>query len=184
MNNIDLSKYVNRHGAQSKFTRLLWEIAWWCFAKPTPRWCLNGWRCFLLKVFGAKLGSGCRVQGGAEIWLPSNLQMGNNCWLDGGAKIYNVAKIKLGDNCVVSAGAFLCGAGHDVESPIFELIAKPIKIGDSAWIASSAIVLPGVKIGDGAVVAAGAVVSKDVNPWTIVAGNPAKTIKSRVINTN
>ena len=179
MNNIDLSKYVNRHGTQSKFKRLLWELVWRCFAKPTPRWCLNGWRCFLLKVFGAQLGGGCRVQGESAIWLPSNLQMGDNCWLDGGAKIYNVARIKLGANCVVSAGAFLCAAGHDVDSQIFELATKPIEVGDCVWVASNSIVLPGVKIGDGAVVAAGAVVTKDVEPWTVVGGNPAKFIKRR-----
>lgn len=181
MNSIDLSKYVNRHGAQSKFKRLLWEIVWGVFAKHTPRWCFNSWRCFLLRMFGANIGKRCRVYGGTQIWLPQNLWMGDDCWLDNDVKIYNVDKIVLGSNCVVSAGAFLCTASHDISSTMFELVTKPIEIKDSAWCSSNALVLPGVTIGEGAVVGAGAVVTKDVEPCTVVAGNPAKVIKKRVV---
>jgi acetyltransferase-like isoleucine patch superfamily enzyme len=63
----------------------------------------------------------------------------------------------------------------------FDLITKPITIKDNVWIATGAMVLPGVTIGEGAVVAAGAVVTKDVDDWMVVGGNPAKVIKKRVI---
>lgn len=179
MNKIDLSKYCNRHSRGSKIKRLLWEIVWTCLARPTPRWALNRWRCFLLQLFGAKIGKNCRVQGSAEIWQPWMLTTGDNCWIDGGSKIYSAAPIALGSNCVVSEGAFLCAASHDIASQIFELATAPITMGDGAWIASRAIVLPGMKIGEGAVVAAGAVVTKDVAPWTVVGGNPATVIKKR-----
>ena len=61
----------------------------------------------------------------------------------------------------------------------FEITSKPITIKDNVWVATGAIVLPGVTIGAGAVVAAGSVVVKDVEPWTVVGGNPAKFIKKR-----
>lgn len=121
------------------------------------------------------------MQGGAEIWQPWKLTLGDNCWIDGGAKIYSVDAITLGSNCVVSAGAFLCTASHDVTSPVFELCTAPIVLEDGVWVASNSIVLPGVSVGEGAVVAAGAVVTKDVQDWTIVGGNPAKVIGSRKI---
>jgi len=179
---VDLSKYVNRHSGGSKAKRLLWEIVWACLARPTPRWTLNGWRCWLLKVFGAKLGKGCRVQGRAEIWQPWKLTLGENCWIDGGARIYSADEITLGANCVVSAGAFLCTASHDLSSPVFELVTKPVRLGDCAWAAGNATILPGVTLGEGAVAAAGAVVAKDVPPWTVVAGNPAREIGRRDVH--
>ena len=63
-----------------------------------------------------------------------------------------------------------------------ELTHKPIMIGASAWVAGWSIILPGVTIGEGAVVGAGAVVTKDVEPWSVVAGNPAKFIKKRMLS--
>lgn len=176
---VQLSRYTNSHSRKSKIKRLLWEITWTCFAKPTPRWCLNGWRCFLLRLFGAQIGKGCRVYGGAEIWIPDNFVLGDYSWLDNGTKIYCVDKIKIGANCVISANAFLCTASHDIGSVSFELKTKPITIDDCAWVASNAIILPGVAIGEGAVVAAGSVVAKNVDPWAIIAGNPAKEIGKR-----
>ena len=59
------------------------------------------------------------------------------------------------------------------------MVTKPITICDNVWVATGAVVLPGVTIGEGAVVGTGAVVTKDVEPWTIVGGNPAKFIKRR-----
>jgi putative colanic acid biosynthesis acetyltransferase WcaF len=57
-----------------------------------------------------------------------------------------------------------------------------IMIGSDVFIGAKALVLPGVTVGDGAVIGAGSVVTKDVAPWTIVGGNPAKFIKERIIN--
>ena len=108
--------------------------------------------------------------------------LGDNSWLDNGAKIYCVDKITIGSNCVVSANAFLCTASHDINSLTFKLVTKQLLIDDGVWIASNAIVLPGgAKIGEGAVVAAGSVVTRDMAPWVIVAGNPAKEIGKRNI---
>ena len=66
-----------------------------------------------------------------------------------------------------------------MHEPTFDLVTKPISIKDDVWIATGAYVLPGVTIGEGAVVGAGSVVTKDVEPWSVVAGNPAKFIKKR-----
>lgn len=174
---IDLSKYQNRN--KNKLKRLMWEIVWAVVFRPTPRWCLNGWRVALLKAFGAKIAAGVKVQGSAEIWQPWKLTIGENSWIGGGVKLYSVDEIKIGANSVISEGAFICTASHDIKSEIFELKTKPITIGDSAWIAARAIVLPGVTIGEGAVAAAGAVVTKDVAPDSVVAGNPARVIGKR-----
>jgi putative colanic acid biosynthesis acetyltransferase WcaF len=105
--------------------------------------------------------------------------MGAYACLSENVDCYTVDAIKIGAQATVSQGVKLCTAGHDISSKIMELTYAPITIGENAWVAAWSIVLPGVTVGDGAVVAAGAVVTKDVEPWTVVGGNPAKFIKKR-----
>ena len=176
---VNLSNYVNRHG--DKIRRLVWGVVWRVFASTTPRWAFQGWRRTLLRTFGAKIGRNVRVNGGARVWMPRNLTIGENSWVGERANLYCVAPVRIGANAVVSEDAFVCTAEHDITSAKFELMTEPVEVGDMAWIGSFAILLPGVRIGEGAVVGAGAVVTKDVEPWTVVAGNPARVIKKREI---
>lgn len=185
MAELDLKNYKNRHSLGSKIARLLWNVVWVLFFRPTPDRVLGvfvWWRIFLLRLFGAKIGKHCAVRSSAKIWLPWNLEMGDWVAISEDCDVYNADKISIGDRTTISKGAFLCGASHDIKSPTMELVHAPITIGCDAWVAARSIVLPGLTIGDGAVVAAGAVVTKDVAPWTVVGGNPAKAIKTRKLN--
>ena len=94
---------------------------------------------------------------------------------------YNVALIRIGANTTVSQGAFLCTASHDITNPLNPLITAPIVIEDQAWIGAKAYIGMGVTIMQGAVVGATASVYKNVEPWTVVGGNPAKFIKKRIL---
>ena len=105
--------------------------------------------------------------------------MGAYACMSEGVDCYNVDEIVIGAQATVSQGVKLCSASHDISSRIMELITSPIRIGENAWVAGWSIILPGVTIGEGAVVGAGSVVTKNVEPWTVVAGNPAKVIKRR-----
>ncbi len=135
---------------------------------------------WLLRLFGAKIGKRkCLVYGTANIFAPWNLEMDNHSCIGPHANIYNKDLIRIGSHSVISQGAYLCTASHDYNSPDHTLITKPIIVGDHVWIAAEAFVGMGVTIGEGAVVAARAVVNKDVEPWTVVGGNPAKYIKDR-----
>ena len=178
---VDLARYRNRHPLKNLAARFLWQAAWAAGASWTPRYVLNGWRRLLLRMFGAKVGKGCRLTSSMEVWTPSRLFMGRSVWIDRNVYLYDVERITIGDNAIVSDGAFICTAGHDITKSDFPLTVAPVEIGAGAWVAARAIVLPGVKIGEGAVVAAGAVVSKDVEPWTVVAGNPARPVKKREV---
>ena len=93
--------------------------------------------------------------------------------------MYGLDKITIGCNCCIGDDVRLLTGSHDIASSHFDLVTRPITIMDNVWIATGAILLPGVTIGEGAVVASGAVVTKDVPSWTVVAGNPAKYIKKR-----
>ena len=182
MAELDLKNYKNRHSLRSKIARVLWNVVWLLLFRPTPDRVLGvfvWWRISLLRLFGAKIGRHCAVRSSAKIWLPWNLEMGDWVAISEDCDVYNADKISIGDRTTISKGAFLCGASHDITSPTMELVQAPIAIGSDAWIAAWAIVLPGLTIGNGAVVAAGSVVAKDVEPWTVVGGNPAKNIKKR-----
>lgn len=178
MREVDLSGYQNKHSAKSKGIRLLWEVVWLVLFRPTPRWCLNWWRCFLLRLFGSKIGKGVRIQGSARIWQPWRLEIGDNSWIDGNVNLYTVDDISIGSNSVVSDGVFLCTATHDIHSAGFQLVTRPLRLENNVWIAARAIVLPGVIVGAGAVVGAGSVVTKHVEPSSVVAGNPARNVGS------
>jgi len=178
---LELHKYQNRHSMKSKLARVAWNLVWLLLFRPTPRGFLYGWRRFLLRLFGAKIGRGGHVLPSCRIWQPWNLTMGDYACLSENVDCYSVDRITIGKHAVVSQGAFLCCASHDISSPIMELTYAPITVEDQAWVAARAFVGPGITIGEGAVVGACAVVTKDVPPWTVVAGNPAQFIKKRVI---
>lgn len=181
MAELNLKNYKNRHPIKSKIARAVWNVVWTFLFRPTPEHSriFNKWRIFLLRCFGAKVGAGCVLKSSCEIWQPWKLEMGDYVALSEHVICYTVDRIKIGSQTTVSREAFLCCAGHDVASPIMELTYAPITIGSNCWIAGRAIVMPGVSVGDGAVVAAGAVATKDVEPWSVVGGNPAKFIKKR-----
>ena len=115
----------------------------------------------------------CRID------YPWHLRMDEKSSLGDGAWAYCLDNISIGKNCCIGEDVRLLTGSHDVTSPHFDLITKPILIHDNVWIATGAIILPRITIGEGAVVGAGAVVTKNVKPWTVVGGNPAKVIKKR-----
>lgn len=178
---IDLSKYHNSLSRRHQIIRLLWGIVWGLLARPLPRSLGLGWKRTLLRLFGAKIHPTAVVYSSAKIYFPRNLIMDAYSCLASDVDCYNVDVIHIGANTTVSQGTFLCTASHDITNPLNPLITAPILIEDQAWVAADAFVGMGVTIGQGAVVGARAAVFKDVEPWTVVGGNPAKFIKKRII---
>lgn len=166
------------HSLQNKLTRAIWGIVWLFLFRPTPSF-LHGWRCFLLRLFGAKIGKRVHIYPSARFWLPSNLEMGDDSCIANDVDCYNVAKITIGANSTVTQYSYLCTTSHDITKSTMPLITATIVIEDQVWITASVFIGMGVTVGQGAVVGACAVVTRDVPPWTIVAGNPAKVIKER-----
>jgi putative colanic acid biosynthesis acetyltransferase WcaF len=159
-----------------RLTRALWQLSWLLLCRWTPR-PLHFWRMWLLRAWGTQAGAHCHVYPGAIIWAPWQLTLGDGACLADGAEIYNVARVTLGVRAVVSQGAMLCTASHDHRQEEFPLTSAPITIGDRAWVAARAIVLPGVILGEGAVVGAGSVVNRDVPAGCTAAGNPARIVR-------
>lgn len=123
---------------------------------------------------GANVQLRCRFLNGRKVNLGPRTVVNFGCLIDG--RQYPVS---LGADVSIGPEASVLTLGHDPQSPDFAVKGGPVTIGDRAWIGYRALIMPGVTIGEGAVVAAGAVVTKDVPPYTIVGGNPAREIGQR-----
>ena len=134
---------------------------------------LHGWRCFLLRCFGAKVDGKAYPYPKARVWAPWNLSMGSHSCLADEVDCYCVAPIRLGAHATVSQYSYLCSASHDYRDVAMPLVIAPIVIEAEAWIAADVFVGPGVKVGTGAIIGARSTVMHDIEPWAVVAGSPA-----------
>lgn len=165
----------------NKLKRLVWNITALLLFRPFAGPLFWKWRNVVLKCWGAKIGANSKVNASAKIWAPWNLVIGDFTAIGAGAKCYNPGKITIGSKAIISQGAYLCTASHNIYNKDNPLITAPIYIESFAWVAADAFVGMGVTIGQGAVVGARAAVFKDVEPWTVVGGNPAKVLKKRIV---
>ena len=163
---------------RNRIARWVWGVVYVLLFRISPR-PMHAWRAFLLRCFGARLGPSCHIYPGARIWAPWNLVCGDAAAVADEAVIYNPARVVLGSHSIVSQQAYLCGATHDYDDPRFPLVAAPIDVGAYAWICARATVQPGVRVGEGAVLGLGAVATRDLEPWSVNAGIPARKIKDR-----
>lgn len=180
-NAVKYSVYKNKLSLKNKLGRALWNFVYSILVRPLPSKGFNKWYVLLLRLFGAQIGKNCTVKNSTRIWAPWNLKMENNSLIDSKCYCYNPGLIHLHSESIVSFNVSLITATHNIHSKNHELIIKPIVIHKFVWIATEAFLGPGVIVGEGAVVGARAVVVKNVEPWTVVGGNPAKFIKNRVI---
>ena len=158
---IDLAKFNN-----STFTRGAprWkEALWWlarsmCFAPwfPIP----SSVKVAVLRVFGAKVGQGVVIRSRVNITFPWKLEIGDHVWIGDEVLILSLDRVVIGANVCISQRAFLCTGSHDFSKDTFDLITRPIEIGDGCWIAAQAFVGPGVVLAPGTMVKAGEVVKK------------------------
>lgn len=181
MNMVELDIANNRTARKWSRRELMGRVLWAACGplfRYSPR-LLWGWRCFMLRLFGAKVGRNVQIHPTATIFIPWNLEIGDWSSVGFDALIYNLGPVRIGSKVTVSQRAHLCAGSHDFRDPAMTLLKLPIDIGDEAWICADAFVGPGVGVGEGAVVGARAVVVRDVAAGIIVGGNPAKVIGKR-----
>lgn len=165
-------------GYGNRLARLLWQIVYALLYRISPR-PLHGWRSMLLRLFGARMGSGCHFYPSGKVWAPWNLVCEDCCTLADGAEIYNPSPIYLESHCVISQQAYVCGATHDYNHPEFPMLSYSMRLGAYSWICARSAIAPGVKVGAGAVLGLGSVATQELAPWTVYSGNPAAPIKLR-----
>ena len=168
---------------KDKLKNFLWQIVNKSLFRFTPPYfsIFRKYRVFLIRIFGAKVDWNVSLNPSAVIEYPWNLTMKNKSSLGEHCWVYAMAPITIGELTVVGKDVYLLTGSHDVEKNSFDLVTKPITIGDACWVATASTVLPGVTIGSYCVIAANSVVVKDIAPCSVVGGNPAKFIKKRII---
>jgi len=174
---LEANRRSRKYSRSQQAGRVLWALCRPLFRlSPRP---LVGWRAWLLRLLGARIGTHVHMYNTVEIFLPSNLAIGDWSAIGDRALLYNLGPIEIGAKVTISQRAHLCAGTHDYTRADMPLLKPPITVRDQAWICADAFVGPGVTVGEGAVVGARAVVVKDVPPWAVVAGNPARFVKKR-----
>ncbi|HAN10543.1 MAG TPA: acetyltransferase [Clostridiales bacterium] len=138
----------------------------------------------LCKVIFARQGENCNIEHGVFFGNGKDIELGNNSGLGINARVQG--PLVIGKNVMMGPDVIIYTKNHNVNNtnvPMIEqgeLEPKKVMISDDVWIGARVIILPGVNIGKGSILAAGCVVTKDVESYSIVAGVPAKKIKSRL----
>jgi putative colanic acid biosynthesis acetyltransferase WcaF len=177
---VDLANYDNRTYDPQ---RGLWmQAAWFFFGLPLLRCRIlpfSGVRTWVLRLFGAKIGTGVVIRPGVRVKYPWLLSIGDHSWLGEDCWIDNLVLVTIGSNACLSQGCYLCTGNHNWADVGFTLITKPITVCDGAWVGARALVAPGLTVGECAILTAGSVGKKDIPPYEIHDGNPAHFVKKR-----
>lgn len=159
-------------------------LLWWFVQGTLFRFSIHnmyGWRRFLLRIFGAKIGQGVQIRATAKFTYPWKVTIGDYSWIGDHTEFYSLDFIHIGSHCTISQNCYLCTGTHNMTDETFGLITKPITIGDGAWVASDVFIYPGVSVGTMGVVAARSTVVRHVPENEVHAGVPAKYLKKRFL---
>jgi acetyltransferase-like isoleucine patch superfamily enzyme len=143
-------------------------------------------RIWYAHMLGIPIGRGSGIHIGCYLWFyglkqlrTGGLTIGEHTWINRDCLLDARDRLVVGSNVSISPGVAILTTQHDPDSPDFALVSKPITIEDHVWIGTRAMIMPGVRLGRGCVVAAGAVVTRHVPPMEIVAGVPARRVRTR-----
>ncbi len=139
----------------------------------------HGIRRFFYRISGMSIGQGTSIHMGARFYNPENIEIGDDSILGEGVLLDGRDRLIIGNHVAIASEVMVYNAEHAIHSEHFHPITAPVTVEDYVFIGPRAIILPGVTIGKGAVVGAGAVVTKDVSPFTLVGGVPARVISKR-----
>ena len=157
----------------------IWWIVQKIFFELSPQF-MYGWRRFLLRLFGAKIGKGVILRPTAKIQFPWKVSIGDYSWIGDEVVLYSLGDIVIGNNVVISQKSYLCTGSHNYKSKNFDIYSKKIIIEDKVWIATDVFIAPGITIGEFSIIGARSSVFNDIPSGYICYGNPAKIIKKRI----
>lgn len=172
---VDLRQYdASRYdrGRPGWFVLLWWLVQ--AIAFPLSPHPLNGFRRWLLRLFGANIGKDVLIRPTARFTYPWKVEIGDYSWIGDNVVFYSLDRIRIGCHCIISQECYLCTGSHDIQDPAFGLIISPIEIGNGVWIASDCFIGPGVRIGANAVIGARSSVFNNIPTQQVCWGTPAR----------
>ena len=181
MTQVDLNKFNNnwyKPGSYSK--RIVWYFINISFFK-NYFFPFSGFKTFILKLFGGKVGKNLVIKPNVNIKYPWFLEIGDNVSIGEGVWIDNLDMVILGDNVCISQGAYLLTGNHNYKLKSFDLITKRIIIESGVWIGAKSIVCPGVTCKSHSILSVNSVATSDLEKFSIYQGNPAQKKSNRKI---
>ena len=179
MQKLNSFKLPNNFRGRNAFVVQLWWLVQSLFFKNSPQF-LYGFRRFLLRLFGAKIGKKVIIRPTVRITYPWKVVIGDFSWIGDDVVLYSLGEIEIGENVVISQKSYLCAASHDYLKQDFPIFEKKISIEDQCWLATDVFIAPGITIGKGTVVGSRSSVYKDLPANKVCIGNPAKIIRERL----
>jgi putative colanic acid biosynthesis acetyltransferase WcaF len=161
-------------------------LLWWlvqAIAFPLSLHNAHGFRCWLLRLFGAKIGKGVLIRPTARFTYPWKIEIGDYSWIGDDVVLYSLDRITIGTQCVISQKSYLCTGSHDFRDVAFNLVTAPIVIGNGVWIAADCFIGCGVKIGANAAIGARSSVFSDIPEQQVAWGTPCRPRYPRVMKT-
>ena len=179
----------DKNGKELKFNEAILKIVdrlsnyWLDFTLMLLRWIghfpSHSVRNLKYRIFGIKIGKGSTIHMWASFFNPANITVGEDTIIGDHAFLDGRASLTIGSHVAFASSVMIYNSQHDIEDKDFTAISKPVAIEDYVFLGPKSIILPGVRIGKGAIVAAGAVVTKNVAPFKIAGGVPAREIGER-----
>lgn len=143
----------------------------------------SGWRAWLLRAFGARIGKGVVLKPGVRVKFPWRLSIGDHSWIGEDVWIDNLAQVTIGAHACLSQGAYLCTGSHDWARDTFDLITRPITVGDHAWVGVRAVLAPGATLETGAVLSMTSLGKGRIEAWHIHTNGQPDTKRPRSTQT-
>ncbi|MGF1541881.1 MAG: hormogonium polysaccharide biosynthesis acetyltransferase HpsU [Pleurocapsa sp.] len=182
---VDLRKYDQsefERGKPNWFIVLWWSVQ--AIAFPLSLHNFNGFRAWLLRLFGAKIGQDVVIRPTARFTYPWKIAIGDYSWIGDDVVLYSIDRITIGSHCVISQESYLCTGSHDITDSAFRLITAPITIGNGVWIATDCFIAPGVTIGANSVIGARSSVFRNIPMQQIAWGTPCISRQPRIMKNN
>jgi putative colanic acid biosynthesis acetyltransferase WcaF len=175
----DLSKFDNSwYKPGNPIKRLLWyvvnAVVFNSYLFP-----INGLKVFLLKLFGARVGTGVVIKPKVNIKYPWKLSIGNYTWIGEQVWIDNLDQVTIGEHVCISQGAMLLCGNHNYHKSSFDLIIGKIKLADGVWLGAKSVVCPGVFCDSHSLLTVSSVATSNLEAYAIYQGNPAVKIRER-----
>lgn len=173
------NRAARKYSRSEQARRIAWAFGIWLI-RLSPYPCY-GWRRWVFRLFGAKIGAHVRTTASTHLYMPWNVEIGDWAAVGTDVFVYSLGKVRIGARATVSYRTHVCAGTHDFTDPTLPLLKPAVIIEEDAWIGTEAFIGPGLTIGRGSIVAARAVVVKSVEPHTMVGGHPAQVIGQRPV---
>ncbi|SDT19713.1 putative colanic acid biosynthesis acetyltransferase WcaF [Maribacter dokdonensis] len=167
----DFKSCIGLERGASKLKEMLWyltKVLFFLSALPYP----SKFKVWLLKLFGAKVGTGIIIKPRVNIHFPWKLEIGNHVWIGEEAFLLNFEQIKIGDNVCISQRSFLCGGNHDYRIPSMPYRNGPIELKDGCWVGANCFVGPNVVVGFDSVLTVGSIIVASIEPNKVITQRP------------